>query len=97
VDAIKLTPDKIQLEEELFTASVRTFLAQIVSLDNTLNTVMCVGHNPTLSYLAEYITKAEIGNLPPAGLVIIQFNTKYWKDVGEGTGELVRLLTPELF
>lgn len=96
VDTLKLVPDKIQLEEELFTASVRTFLAQIHDFDDSLNTVLCIGHNPTLSYLAEYISKAEIGDLPPAGLVVIQFHSKQWKDVGEGTGELVRLITPEM-
>lgn len=96
VDTLKLGPDIIQLEEELFTASVRTFFAQIHDLDDSLNTVLCIGHNPTLSYLAEYITRAEIGDMPPAGLVIIQFHHAHWKEVSAGTGELVRLITPEM-
>jgi phosphohistidine phosphatase len=96
LDAIKLTPEKIQVDEELYVASVRTFLELVTQFDNTLQQVMCVGHNPTISYLAEYLTKAEIGDIPPAGLVVIQFNTGRWQDVGEGSGEFIRLILPEV-
>ena len=95
IDAAKLMPDKIQLEEELFTASVRTFLALVNELDDSLTHVMCVGHNPVISYLAEYLTKAEIGDMPPAGLAIIQFNVQHWKEISQGSGSLVNFLTPE--
>ena len=94
-DAAKVMPDKIQLEEELYTASVRTFLELINQIDDTFNAVMCVGHNPVISYLAEYLTKAEIGDLPPAGLVMIQFNGQHWKEIHQGSGELISFLTPE--
>jgi len=95
VDALKLMPDKIQLEEELYTASVRTFLELANQIDDTFNTVMCVGHNPVISYLVEYLTKAEIGDVPPAGLVIIQFNVLHWKEISQGTGVVTAFLTPE--
>ena len=95
VDASKMMPDKIQLDEELFTASVRTFLAVVNQLDDALSHVMCVGHNPVISYLAEYLTKAEIGDMPPAGLSIIQLKVQHWKEITQGSGELVNLLTPE--
>jgi phosphohistidine phosphatase len=94
-DASKMEPEKIQLEEELYTASVRTFLELINQLEDTFNAVMCVGHNPVISYLAEYLTKAEIGDMPPAGLVMIQFQTHHWKEVTEGSGEFMNLLIPE--
>ncbi|HEU5289720.1 MAG TPA: histidine phosphatase family protein [Cyclobacteriaceae bacterium] len=95
VDASRMMPDKIQLEEELFTASVRTFLSLVNHLDDAFSHVMCVGHNPVISYLAEYLTKAEIGDMPPAGLVIIKFNTQHWKEISQGSGELINFLTPE--
>ena len=95
VDAAKMMPDKIQFEEELFTASVRTFLALVNQLDDAFSHVMCIGHNPVISYLAEYLTKAEIGDMPPAGLVIIQINVQHWKEITQGSGELINLLIPE--
>lgn len=96
LDTLKLMPEKIQLNEELYDASVRTFLKEITQLEDTLNHVVCVGHNPAISYLAEYITKAEIGDLPPGGLVIIQFDILLWQKIGEASGKFVKLVTPEL-
>jgi phosphohistidine phosphatase len=88
-------PEKIQLNEELYEASVRTFLREITQLEDTLNHVLCVGHNPSISYLAEYLTKAEIGDLPPGGLVIIQFEILLWQKIGEASGKFIKLIIPE--
>ena len=93
--ATKLSADKIQLEEEVYSASVRTFLDLINEIDDAYNRVMCVGHNPSISYLAAYLTKAETGNMPAAGLVIIQFSVLRWKEVNQDMGELIAFLTPE--
>ena len=57
---------------------------------------MCVGHNPTITHVAEYITKAEIGDLVPGGLAIIQFNFNSWNEVSEGNGELVNYIYPAM-
>ena len=95
LDVCKLMPDQIRLEEELYTASVRTFLELVNQIDDTFHAVMCVGHNPVISYLAEYLTKAEIGDMPPAGLAIIRFHVQHWKEVNQGSGELITLLIPE--
>jgi phosphohistidine phosphatase len=96
LDTLKLMPEKIQLNDELYDASVRTFLREITQLEDTLNHVICVGHNPAISYLAEYLTKAEIGDLPPAGLVVIQFEILLWQKIGEGSGKFIKLITPEI-
>ena len=95
LDTLKLMPEIIRLNEEFYDASVRTFLQEITQLEDTLNRVLCVGHNPTVSYLAEYLTKAEIGELPPGGLVIIQFDILLWQKIGEGTGKFINVITPE--
>jgi phosphohistidine phosphatase len=94
-DVWKYETEKIQLEEELYEASVRTFLQLVKQLDDSIDSIMCVGHNPAISYLAEYLTKAEIGDMSPGSLVIIQFQTKSWNDSNEGTGALTTFITPE--
>ena len=96
-EILKFNHDKIQFEDELYTASARTFLELITQLGETFINVMCVGHNPVISYLAEYLTKAEIGDLPPAGIVIIKCNVTHWKDMNQGSGEFINLLTPGNF
>ncbi|HEY3430070.1 MAG TPA: phosphohistidine phosphatase SixA [Cyclobacteriaceae bacterium] len=97
IESINLDSNKVQFEDELYTASVRTFLALITQLDDSAGSVMCIGHNPVISYLAELLTKAEIGDMPPAAMTIIRFNANHWKDVHQGTGEFISILTPEQF
>lgn len=93
-DTIKLEVEKIIPDEELSQASVRTFLEFVTQLDNAYDRVMCVGHNPVISYLAEYLTAAEIGVLPTAGLVAIKLGVDSWQNVEKGCGELVLTITP---
>jgi len=94
-DGLKTDSEKILLDEELYEASVRTFLEFVKQQDDANNNIMCVGHNPSISYLAEYLTKAEIGDMPPGAVAIIQFNTSNWKDSDQGSGTLVTFITPE--
>jgi phosphohistidine phosphatase len=93
-DIIKLDTQRVFFEDDLYDASARTFFSFIGKLDNGYNHVMCVGHNPTISYVAEYLSKAEIGDMATAGIAIISFNISSWTEVGQGNGELLRYLTP---
>jgi phosphohistidine phosphatase len=94
-DALNFDPDRVLHQDELYEASTRTFLDFIRLLDHNLYHVMCVGHNPTISYLGEYLTKSEIGEMVPGGLSILKFNVRTWAEVTEGGAELVLYRTPE--
>lgn len=87
--------DRILHYDELYEASTRTFFEFVSRLEYNLHHVLCVGHNPAISYLAEYLTKAEIGEMVPAGMAIIQLNVDSWKEVSEGNGELIQYVQTE--
>ena len=95
-DTLKLDLDKIQLQEDLYDASTRTFFQFLMQLEDQFQHILCVAHNPAISYVAEYLTKAEIGDMPPAGLTVIKFNINSWKEVGEGNGELMNYVHPQM-
>lgn len=95
-DVLKLNPEKILLQEELYEASTRTFFNFVTQLADDYDRVMCVAHNPTITYLAEYFTRAEIGDMAMAGLAIIQFDVPSWKEVSQANGELVAYVHPEI-
>ena len=87
--------EHIIFEEQLYEASVRSLLNFINSLDDKYSKVMLVGHNPTLTYLAESLAKAELGNIPTCGAVNIQFDIDSWKEVSQGIGELKWFVYPK--
>jgi phosphohistidine phosphatase len=95
-DALKTDTEKIILQEDLYEASTRTFFQFLTQLEDHLHHVMCVAHNPVVTYLAEYLTGAEVGDMVPGGLAIIKFNIQSWKEVSQGNGELENYVTPEM-
>jgi phosphohistidine phosphatase len=96
LEVLKLDAERILLRDELYEASTRTFFQFVSQLEDNLHHVICVGHNPVISYLAEYVTKAEIGEMVPAGMAIIRFNINSWKEVSEGNGELLQYIQSEM-
>jgi len=95
-EQLKYDPKKIHHNEEIYEASVRTLLQVVNRLKNEWNTVLLVGHNPSISYLAEYLTSAEIGNMTTCGVSRIEFDTDNWQEVSEGTGDLITYEYPDL-
>lgn len=94
-EAMKIDTSEIVLEEELYSATTRMLFEFISRLDAGLTDVMFVGHNPTLTYLAEYFTKESIGDMVPSGVVIIKFDINSWAEISQGNGQLVKYITPE--
>ncbi len=80
--------DKLQLVEELYEGSPRHYIGVINTLPETAQKVMIVGHNPSITYLAEYLTHEELGNLPPCSIVSMHFENITWAEV---TGRLGKL------
>jgi phosphohistidine phosphatase len=95
-DAMSFGTGKIIAQEALYDASTRTFFQYVTHIDDKYNSVLCIAHNPSISYLAESFTRAEIGNMPPAGLAIIKFNVTSWKEVMQGNGELQDYIYPKM-
>ncbi|UII24936.1 histidine phosphatase family protein [Fulvivirga maritima] len=95
-EQIKYDTSKIHHNPEIYEASTRTLLQVINQFKNEWSNVILVGHNPSISYLAEYITKDEIGNMTTCGVVRIEFDFDDWSLVSEDTGELISYQYPDL-
>ena len=88
--------DKIHTNEELYMASVRTFLQVINQLKNSWHHVMITSHNPAVSYLGEYLSNAEVGDMPTSGIMIISFDTESWEQISQNSGVLDAYITPRM-
>lgn len=95
-EGMKLNNPKILLEDVLYEASVRQFLDYVMNIEDGYDDVLIVAHNPAISYLAEYLTKADIGDMAAGSVVMIRFDFSSWKQVSENTGELVKYVSPEM-
>lgn len=96
-DVLKVDIEHVIEEEELYNSSIRSYLNFINKIDAGIRSVILVGHNPTVSYLAEYLTNAEIGSMSTAGLCLLQITVPSWKEVGKDSATLLDYIYPEQF
>lgn len=94
-EQLRYSYQRIQTHTGLYDASIRTFLSIINEQDNQLERIATVGHNPTISYLIEYLTGEEVGSVAPAGFALVEFTVAQWNEVSQHTGSLLIYKLPE--
>ena len=95
-EQLKYPIQKIHINTNIYEGSVRVMMTLINQLEDRYSSVMMVGHNPSMLYLAEYLSKAEIESLTTCGIIIIDFKIKSWKRVQEGSGSFADYIYPDL-
>ena len=85
--------NNIEKQSIIYGASVLEILNLIHNIDNKWNTVMLVGHNPTITQLINNITNIKIDYLPTCGSAVIDFNSN-WKEIKKN-GELIDFIYPK--
>ena len=82
--------------QDIYEASVRNLLQVINQFKGSWQQVLMVGHNPAITYLSEYISNAETGNMNTCGLIQLEFDDISWEEVTEGSGNFKQYITPDL-
>lgn len=88
---------EIIFSDDIYESSVRIMLSLITNLDNSLNRVYIVGHNPILTYMAEYITGQVVEELEPCGVLWLTTDQNDWASVSAGSMQLKEYLAPATF
>jgi len=90
----------IKINPKLYLASTRDILRVIREIDDNINSVMIVGHNPGLQQLAiELPGKGDKkkyreikSNFAPASMAIFDIDIKSWSEIKPRAGELKNLV-----
>ena len=94
--------NKIYKKKELYLCDYKEIIKELKILDNNLNSVIIVGHEPSISESLKflisycrpdlaYVTKSFY---PTGGLSVINFNITNWNKIEEKTGILDAFITP---
>ena len=73
--------NKILKRKSLYHASEEDIFTEVFSLDNSFNSVMLFGHNPTFTYFVNEFLTPEISNLPTTGTVSVKFDALKWEEI----------------
>lgn len=94
-EQLRFDTNRIKYLEELYQASVRSLLHLVSEQKDAQKQIIIVGHNPALTYLAEYLTGQEIGNIVTCGIVNIKVDADSWAEISKDTAELASYIMPE--
>ena len=101
-DELAIDSTHIQLKEDLYEATHDAWVEQCHRLNNRLNRVLLVGHNPALEDLVDYLSKADFesdqGNgkrMMPATLIVLEFEGD-WMQLAEHSCAVTRRLHGKL-
>ncbi|TAF74458.1 MAG: histidine phosphatase family protein [Bacteroidetes bacterium] len=94
-EQLKVDFDKIIYNENIYEASTRVLMNEICAFDDKFNNIIVFGHNPGMSYLAEYLTKELIGDIPTCAILTIDLQVETWAETSQGLGKLVSFDFPK--
>ncbi|MBD0400411.1 histidine phosphatase family protein [Flammeovirga sp. EKP202] len=92
LEQLDMPQEAIFVEPSFYEANVGRLLDFINQRADQADSLAIVGHNPAISFLAEYLTGDVIGNLSPADAVVITFDLESWELVSQATGSLLTRL-----
>jgi phosphohistidine phosphatase SixA len=83
----------IAIDDRLYAATKPTLIAIIESLDDTLDRVMLVGHNPGFAELAHHFNSRVI-DMPSCALAAFRFEPSSWAGIGQACPSQTRIDAP---
>ena len=84
-----------RIDERLYTFSARALLDWVHDLDDGLNDVVMVGHNPGMTDFCSSMGDKYIPNMPTCAYAQLRFTSKEWSGIGPGSGRLEAFITPK--
>ena len=93
-EGMGIATDRIIWDEVIYGVSPHDLMNRVQGFDDQWSSVMIVGHNPTLTDLANHLLGAVLDNMSPAAVAAIAFEVDSWQELVEGRGELVFMESP---
>ena len=96
-EAISYPPALIRFNESIYEADVTTLSAIIRDMENTLEHLVLVGHNPSISSLANLVAPDSVNHMPTCAAHWTELDIATWKDFSVDCGRLVYFEYPKKY
>jgi phosphohistidine phosphatase len=91
----KYSIDEIDFKESIYESSVENLNNVINSFNDQYSKAILIGHNPSLTYLANYYLGDSVGHLPTCGIIGIEFHVKQWNMITRNLGVILCDFSPK--
>jgi phosphohistidine phosphatase len=83
--------------QELYYTPTDVMKEILLMLDDEIDTVFVIGHNPQLTDMVNLLVDDHIAKIPTMGVVAINFDITQWSDLSRIKGELDFFIYPKQF
>jgi len=83
------TKEKIIFKENLYEANAMDLFEFLKGLNDELNELFLVGHNPAIIELAEFLSPLYLGSFATSSMLCLEFDISTFKDLKEHSGKVV--------
>lgn len=94
--AIDYPKESIRIDRMIYHANADRLIDQFYDISNDVNSVMLVGHNPTLTNFANHYLEQKIEWLPTSGVVCVEFDTDKWEEISMAKYKPVFTVYPKM-
>lgn len=85
--------EQVELIDDLYDCGARAYIAAVNNTPAETAGLMIVGHNPDISYFAEYLTRDFYESMGKASVCVIEFENLEWAEISGRTGKLAGFFT----
>lgn len=88
--------DEIQQSETLYGGGARAYLAALNAVDESVESVAIVGHNPDISFFGEYLTRDDTGGqMEKSAVLVLTFGGIKWSEISNKSGSVQTRYSPQ--
>lgn len=79
--ALSCKEELISIQEKIYEAGVEDLLCVLQNIPNNLNVIFLVGHNPSITMLANYLSDKHIASIQTAGAFCLELDIDDWQQI----------------
>ncbi|WNL28919.1 SixA phosphatase family protein [Aliarcobacter cryaerophilus] len=88
---------EIIFEESIYEAPYINILKVIKNIDDKHKTIFLFGHNPGFNDLVAFLLGRFEDNIPTCGVLKLNFDTNYWKNISKDNSKLIFFNFPKKY
>lgn len=91
---LEIKAEDVSVIGKLYLASSDDILEQIYALDDQIDEVMIIGHNPDISVLPGYLCNMDMDWIPTSSIIGIKYNLNRWNEIASQPAKLLFYTKP---
>jgi phosphohistidine phosphatase len=86
---LRIPVSSIEIYSSLYEKKASDIINMLKKQDDSVESLMLFGHNPSISDICNRLTRKKNKELPTSAVACIQFKATKWSDIGKFAGKLI--------